>query len=33
MSSEIKWETSYEKTLERSESEGKPVFLDFFNPG
>ncbi len=29
---EINWETDFTKALERSKAEGKPVFLDFFNP-
>jgi hypothetical protein len=33
MTSKIEWETQYEKALEKSKNEGKPVFLDFFNPG
>ena len=33
MANKIEWETQYEKALERSGNEGKPVFLDFFNPG
>ncbi len=29
----IIWETDFYKALERSAREGKPVLLDFFNPG
>jgi len=28
----IKWETVLEEALLRAETEGKPVFLDFFTP-
>jgi len=33
MTEKIQWETFFDKALERSKSEGKSVFLDFFNPG
>jgi len=33
MTDKIQWETDFDRALERSKSEGKPVFLDFFNPG
>ena len=33
MATKIEWEIRYEKALERAKNEGKPVFLDFFNPG
>jgi uncharacterized protein YyaL (SSP411 family) len=29
----ITWETKYDTALERAKKEGKPIFLDFFNPG
>jgi len=32
METKIKWETGLTKALERAKEEGKPVFLDFFNP-
>ena len=33
MTEKIQWETVFEKALEKSKREGKPVLLDFFNPG
>lgn len=30
---EIKWETDFQAAVARSKKEGKPVLLDFFNPG
>jgi len=33
MASAIEWESDYEKALRRSGTEGKPVLLDFYNPG
>jgi hypothetical protein len=33
MAAAILWETSMEKALVRAKVEGKPVLLDFFNPG
>lgn len=33
MAAKIEWESDFDKALERAEREGKPVFLDFFNPG
>ncbi|MBU0736333.1 MAG: thioredoxin family protein [Proteobacteria bacterium] len=33
MAKKIEWESVFEKALQRSEKEGKPVLLDFFNPG
>ncbi len=33
MSAKITWETSWDKALARAKTEGKAVFLDFFNPG
>lgn len=33
MESKIAWETSLDKARDRARSEGKPIFLDFFNPG
>jgi hypothetical protein len=29
----IAWETDLEKAKERAKKEGKPILLDFFNPG
>jgi len=29
----MQWETEYDKALKRAKTEGKPVLLDFFNPG
>jgi hypothetical protein len=33
MADKIQWETAFDRAIERSKKEGKPVFLDFFNPG
>ena len=33
MTDKIEWETDLDRALERSKKEGRPVFLDFFNPG
>ena len=32
MDMKVNWETEFDKALERSKSERKPIFLDFFNP-
>jgi uncharacterized protein YyaL (SSP411 family) len=32
MGQTVNWETALDKALERAKNEGKPVFLDFFNP-
>ncbi len=32
MQKKVDWEKELDKALERSKSEGKPIFLDFFNP-
>lgn len=32
MEKKVNWETELVKALERSKNEGKPIFLDFFNP-
>jgi uncharacterized protein YyaL (SSP411 family) len=32
MGQTVNWETELDKALERAKNEGKPVFLDFFNP-
>lgn len=32
MEKKVKWEIELDKAIERSKSEGKPIFLDFFNP-
>ncbi len=32
MQMQINWETDFDKALKRSKTEGKPIFLDFFNP-
>jgi uncharacterized protein YyaL (SSP411 family) len=32
METKIKWETEWDKALNRSKTENKPIFLDFFNP-
>ncbi len=29
----VKWEQDFKKALSRAKAEGKPVLLDFFNPG
>jgi hypothetical protein len=33
MATTVKWETDFRKALGRAKEEGKPVLLDFFNPG
>lgn len=33
MAADIKWEDSMEMALTRAKAEGKPILLDFFNPG
>jgi len=33
MADTIQWEKVFDSAIERSKKEGKPVFLDFFNPG
>lgn len=33
MSDAIGWETDLDRALVRAKQEGKPVLLDFFNPG
>ncbi len=33
MESKINWETEFDKALKRSKEEGKPILLDFYNPG
>ncbi len=30
---DIKWETDFKAALDRAKAEGKPVLLDFYNPG
>ncbi len=30
---QVNWETEMGTGLDRAKKEGKPVFLDFFNPG
>jgi len=32
MKNKVDWEKELDKALERSKNEGKPIFLDFFNP-
>jgi hypothetical protein len=32
MGNNIKWEIELESALAKAKSDGKPVFLDFFNP-
>ncbi len=29
----VQWESDMEKALARAKKEGKPILLDFFNPG
>ena len=29
----VKWEADFKKALGRAKEKGKPVLLDFFNPG
>jgi len=33
MAKTIEWETQLDKALETARQQGKPVLLDFFNPG
>lgn len=33
MENKITWESQMDAALSRARSEGKPVLLDFFNPG
>jgi len=33
MANKFEWETSMEKALARAKTDGKPVLLDFHNPG
>ena len=33
MTVQIAWETDLEKARARARKEGKPILLDFFNPG
>jgi hypothetical protein len=33
MEHNIQWETSLDAALVRANAEGKPVLMDFFNPG
>jgi hypothetical protein len=33
MSEKIAWESDFATALSKAKTEGKPVLLDFFNPG
>ncbi len=33
MPSKLNWETDFDRALQRAKAAGKPVLLDFFNPG
>ncbi len=33
MEAKIAWETDFEVAKRRAQFEGKPILLDFFNPG
>ncbi len=33
MAGKIEWLTSMDEAKEKAKAEGKPIFLDFFNPG
>lgn len=33
MTTNIQWETDMDKALARAKKEGKPLLMDFFNPG
>ena len=33
MADKIAWETEFGQALRKAKSQGKPVLLDFFNPG
>jgi uncharacterized protein YyaL (SSP411 family) len=33
MTKAVQWESDMEKALARAKKEGKPILLDFFNPG
>lgn len=33
MSGKIEWESDFATALSKAKTEGKPVLLDFFNPG
>ena len=33
MTKAVQWESDMEKALARAKEEGKPILLDFFNPG
>lgn len=33
MADKVLWETELEGALKRAKAEGKPILLDFFNPG
>jgi uncharacterized protein YyaL (SSP411 family) len=33
MTKAVQWEPDMEKALARAKKEGKPILLDFFNPG
>ena len=33
MTKAVQWESDMEKALTRAKAEGKPILLDFFNPG
>lgn len=33
MAETIRWEADFDTALRRAKTEGKPILLDFFNPG
>jgi hypothetical protein len=33
MGNTIQWETDYATTLKKAQTDKKPIFIDFFNPG
>jgi len=33
MAAKLEWVTSMDQALSRAKAEGKPILLDFFNPG
>jgi hypothetical protein len=33
MENKILWETDFDAAKKRAQAEGKPILLDFFNPG
>ncbi len=33
MAKKVEWESDFDTALKKSKAEGKPVLLDFYNPG